>query len=185
METDLDRQWFDDSVALSLALAGLGLLTEDVTEDHLVTEDDLLGDGDAEFDGIPVAEWSVAELTAPASWPPSSADPWSATHDPWSATQWSVEQTLAQVASCPPGAEAIGWLTALDGRTMSGGEALAVAGAWERQARWVTARQQASWVGFVGPVAPGPLGQEPAVTGQARPHRENLQRLAGQRRRQR
>ncbi|MDX6230356.1 MAG: hypothetical protein QOI76_3746 [Frankiales bacterium] len=162
METDPERQWLDDSAALSVAPAELGLLTED----------DLLGDGDTDVEGFPVAEWSVAELTDPQS---------SVTQrsvDPWSATQWSVAETLAQVAACPPGSEPIGWLTALDGRPLTRGQALAVAGAWERQARWVTARQQGSWIGFVGPTAPGPLGPDGPSEADLRGESSDLLELA-------
>ena len=89
-----------------------------------------------------------------------------------------MQETLARVAAFPPGPQPIRWLTSLDGRALSGGEALAVAGAWERQARWVTARQQASWLGFVGPVAPGPLGPDGPTEAQLRQENSNLLELA-------
>ena len=89
-----------------------------------------------------------------------------------------MPETLARVAACPPGPQPIRWLTSLDGRQLSPGEALEVAGAWERQARWVTARQQASWVGFVGPTGPGPLGPDGPTEAQLRAEHSNLLELA-------
>ena len=90
----------------------------------------------------------------------------------------SVQETLARVAAFPPGPQPIRWLTSLDGCDLSAGEALELAGAWERQARWVTARQQAAWVGFAGPVGPGPLGPDGPTETQLRQEHSNLLELA-------
>ena len=62
----------------------------------------------------------------------------------------SVEETLLEVAVAGPGPEAIGLLESLTGRSTTSGERLQIAGAWERQSRWLSARQQAANVAFVG-----------------------------------
>jgi hypothetical protein len=122
-----------------------------------ITEADLLGSDDAPFESALPLEVGSAE---------------------WSLTDWSVEETLARVAACPPGPQAIEWLVSLDGRSLSPEQALAVAGAWERQSRWVATRQQASWLGFVGPVAPGPLGPDGPSEAELRQESSNLLELS-------
>jgi hypothetical protein len=157
MET-VPGRWYDDSVALSVALAEL----------DWIPEDDLLTDGDlpVEGDGSVVAALPVGE-GAPA---------WSSTD--WAVQETSVQEVLDRVAGTPPGPQPIRWLTSLDGRPLSRGEALAVAGAWERQARWVTARQQGAWLGFVGPVGPGRLGPDGPTEKELRRESSNLLELA-------
>jgi hypothetical protein len=122
-----------------------------------VTEDDLLGADDTLFGPSVTSEPLTLRM--------AQAD-------------WSVEETLTQVAARPPGPQAISWLTSLDGRSLSPAQALAVAGAWERQARWVSARQQASWLGFVGPVAPGPWGPDGPSEAELRLESSNLLELS-------
>src|SRR5438045_2733929 len=120
----VSAQWFDDSVALSAALAELDW----IAQDDLLTDGDLLGDGESPF-GPALPDDQVLPIPeGPATRSPGD---------------WSVQETLARVAAGPPGPQPIRWLTCLDGRQLSDGEALAVAGAWERQSRWVAARQQA------------------------------------------
>ena len=62
----------------------------------------------------------------------------------------TVEETLLEVALCGAGVEAIQLLETLQSREMTASERLEVAAAWERQARWMSARQQAANVAFVG-----------------------------------
>ena len=150
MET-VPGQWCEDSAALAAALAEL----------DWVTEDDLLGEDEASC-GPVLPDGAALPLQEPSA----------------GAGDWSVPETLARVAACPPGPQPIRWLTCLDGRQLSPGEALEVAGAWERQARWVTARQQASWVGFLGPTGPGPLGPDGPTEAQLRAEHSNLLELA-------
>ena len=133
-------------------------LSAAIAELDWVTEDDVLTDGD--LDGL--REGPVEALAG----------------EHVSGADWSVQETLARVAAFPPGPQPIHWLTSLDGLALSPGEALAVAGAWERQARWVTARQQASWVGFAGPTGPGPLGPDGPTEAQLRQEHSNLLELA-------
>jgi Domain of unknown function (DUF222) len=62
----------------------------------------------------------------------------------------TVAETLLEVTLTGPGSESIDLLDSLRGRPMSSDEALEVAAAWERQSRWLSARQQAANVEFVG-----------------------------------
>ena len=62
----------------------------------------------------------------------------------------TVDETLLEVALTAPGPEAIRLLETLQGRPMSEDAALTVAAEWERQSRWLSARQQAANVAFVG-----------------------------------
>src|SRR5205809_271365 len=59
--------------------------------------------------------------------------------DYWSQPR-TVADTLLEVALFGTGPEAIRLLESLQGRDLTGEEALEVAGAWERQARWISAR---------------------------------------------
>src|SRR4051794_18668158 len=65
----------------------------------------------------------------------------------------SGAQVLGEVALFGTGPEAIRLLDSLAGRALTDEEALATAVAWERQARWISARCQAANVAFVGPAA--------------------------------
>ena len=142
MET-VPAHWYDDSTALSAAVAEL----------DWVTEDDLLTDGDLdESVRARARRWQARCAAGVLAGGVLAGES--------SVADWSVQETLARVAAFPPGPQPIRWLTSLDGQSLSAGEALAVAGAWERQARWVTARQQAAWVAFAGPIGPGPLGPD-------------------------
>src|SRR3954447_1114460 len=60
-------------------------------------------------------------------------------------------QILSQVALLDPGPDAIGLLNLLDEVPLTRAQALTLAGEWERQSRWITARQRKAMVGFAGP----------------------------------
>ncbi len=62
----------------------------------------------------------------------------------------TVTETLLEVDLAGTGPEAITLLESLQGREMTPAESLAVAAAWERQSRWLSARTQAANVAFVG-----------------------------------
>ncbi|MDX6242545.1 MAG: hypothetical protein QOE76_268 [Frankiales bacterium] len=62
----------------------------------------------------------------------------------------TVEETLLEITLAGPGPDAIRLLETLQDRAMTSAERLRVAGAWERQARWMSARQHAANVAFVG-----------------------------------
>src|ERR1700712_474006 len=62
----------------------------------------------------------------------------------------TVAETLLEVSLAGTGPEGLRLLETLTDRALTPDEALAVAAAWERQARWVSARQHAVNVGFVG-----------------------------------
>jgi hypothetical protein len=62
----------------------------------------------------------------------------------------TVEETLLEITLAGPGPDAIRLLETLQDRAMTSAERLQVAGAWERQSRWMSARQQAANVAFVG-----------------------------------
>ncbi len=62
----------------------------------------------------------------------------------------TVEETLLEVALAGPGPEAIALLDGLQARELTGSQRLEVAAAWERQSRWLSARQQSANVAFVG-----------------------------------
>src|SRR4051794_16261833 len=70
------------------------------------------------------------------------------------ATFLTPAQILAQVALLDPGPDAIRLLDLLDGVALTSGQALALAGEWERLGRWVTARQHQAMVSFAGKVKP-------------------------------
>src|SRR4051794_33971065 len=113
METTSPAHWYDDSVALSAAIAEL----------DWVTEDDLLGEDEPSCgpvlpDAVVLPDGVVLPDDGSAAGSPAG---------------WSVGETLARVEASPPGPAPIHWLTSLDGRALSPAEALAVAGAWERQ----------------------------------------------------
>jgi hypothetical protein len=65
----------------------------------------------------------------------------------------TVPETLLEITLAGPGPEAIRLLETLQGRPMSADQELEVAAEWERQARWLSARQQAANVAFVGATA--------------------------------
>jgi hypothetical protein len=62
----------------------------------------------------------------------------------------SVADVLAEVALFGTGPEAIGLLESLHGRAMTPDNALEVAAAWERQARWLSTRAADANLAFVG-----------------------------------
>ncbi len=61
----------------------------------------------------------------------------------------TVDETLLEIELTAPGPEAIRLLDTLCDRRLDAGQALAVAAAWERQARWMAQRQHAANVAFV------------------------------------
>lgn len=62
----------------------------------------------------------------------------------------SVEEMLLEIAIAGPGPDAIRLLEELAARETTSAQRLQIAGAWERQSRWMSARQQAASVAFMG-----------------------------------